>query len=114
MSLVFAPVMSKRTSALRQLISASRALALCASHSPPGGRAPFAANARWIAGVPWPAVLTKALVPSPGDKLHEGSKYHKNCARNGQSMPPLLDEPAADTLVVVWKVHACPAVALLQ
>ena len=23
-------------------------------------------------------------------------------------MPLLLDEPAADTLLVVWKVHVCP------
>lgn len=65
--LVFA-IVSKRSSTLRQLISASwaRAQTLCASHPPaPGGRAPFAASARWIAGIPWPAVLTKALVPSP-------------------------------------------------
>lgn len=24
-------------------------------------------------------------------------------------MPPVLDEPAADTLLYVWKVHVCPA-----
>lgn len=23
-------------------------------------------------------------------------------------MPSLLDEPAADTLLVVWKAHVCP------